>query len=88
MRSLNYSKNFLNNYKRRFSNNIKLRNQIDARIKLFLQDPTTSILKDHKLTGAKKHLRAFSASGDIRVLYYVNGDNVYLVDVGTHNQVY
>lgn len=88
MRNLNYTKNFLNNYKRRFSQKIKIRNQIDARIKLFLNDPTNALLKDHKLTGVRKHLRSFSASGDIRVLYYVAGDNVYLLDVGTHNQVY
>ena len=88
MRSLNYTNNFLKNYKKRFSHNIKLRKQIDERLKLFLKDPANSIHKDHKLSGAKKHLRSFSVTGNIRVIYYLKEDTIYLVDVGTHPQVY
>lgn len=85
---INYTKKFRKNFNKRISRNKKLNQQFLERLQLFLRNPQEPFLKDHKLTGAKKHLRAFSITGDIRVLYYQEGGKIYLVDIGTHNQVY
>lgn len=85
---LNYTKNFLKNYNKRIAKNKMLNKKFQERLQLFLQNPKTPLLKDHKLTGAKKKLRSFSISGDIRVIYYQEKEKIFLFDIGTHNQVY
>lgn len=83
-----YSKEFLKNYKKRILPNKKLVEQFEQRLTLFLQSPKDFTLRDHKLKGAKRDLRAFSITGDIRVVYYYQSDFLVLVDIGSHNQVY
>lgn len=85
---LQYTKNFLKNYTRRISPNAKLVKRFKERLDLFIKDPANPILKDHKLLGARKNLRSFSVTGDIRVIYLNEGETVYLIDVGIHAQVY
>lgn len=53
-----------------------------------MKDPSNPLLEDHRLTGDKKEYRAFSITGDYRVVYKKFDDTVVLYDVGTHNQVY
>lgn len=83
-----YTKNFSKNYSKRVARNLKLEKKFKERLKLFLVNPENPVLKDHKLTGAKKLLRSFSVTGDIRVVYRRGANNLYLADIGTHNQVY
>ena len=76
-------------YKSRIAPNKKLVQQTGVRISLFQSNRKNPSLKDHKLTGAKKELRAFSISGDIRIVYRPISDNeVIFLDIGSHNQVY
>lgn len=83
-----FTKNFLKNYSKRIARNLKLEKKFKERLKLFLVNPESPVLKDHKLTGAKKHLRSFSVTGDVRTVYRREEDSLYLVDIGSHNQVY
>jgi len=47
------------------------------------------LLQDHRLSGAKKDLRAFSITGDIHIVYLPISDiEVIFMDIGSHNQVY
>lgn len=85
---LNYTKNFLKNYKKRIAKNKHLDKQFQDRLQLFVTNQHSPLLKTHKLIGAKKDLHAFSVTGDIRVVYYQEGEAVILLDVGSHNQVY
>ena len=82
---------FKKNYKIRISLNHKLSLQTKERIELFRSDPNNPILKDHTLIGAKKGLRSFSITGDIRIIYQPadteNGEIIFY-DIGSHNQVY
>lgn len=76
-------------YSKRIKNNSKLVTKTKERIALFEIDPSNSILKDHALSGAKKGLRAFSITGDYRVVYKLQSNTEsILIDIGTHNQVY
>lgn len=76
-------------YKVRIASNQKLAQQTEQKIILFKSDPRDPILKDHGLSGAKRGLRAFSITGDIRIVYLpVSEDEVIFLDIGSHNQVY
>lgn len=76
-------------YKKRIFGNQKLDTKTVDRIKLFQQNPTNPILKDHSLQGEKSYLRAFSITGDIRIVYLpVSKKEVVFLDIGSHNQVY
>lgn len=76
-------------YKTRIAQNQKLVHQTEERIALFKSNRKNSTLKDHSLSGAKRGLRAFSITGDIRIVYIpISEEEVIFIDIGTHNQVY
>lgn len=83
-----YKDSFKKSFQKRFSYNTKVKTALKKRIALFLENPTHELLKIHPLIGSLKGLYAFSVTGDIRVVYYCEGDKIYLVDIGSHNQVY
>jgi mRNA interferase YafQ len=64
--------------------------QVDEALRLFAVDRLDPKLRDHALKGKMKHLRSFAAGFDLRVVYSAkNGFAVvFLIDVGTHSQVY
>lgn len=81
--------NFKKSYKKRIANNPELVKKTEDRITLFQKDQTNPSLKDHQLTGTRNAFRAFSITGDIRIVYLpFSKDHVILLDIGTHNQVY
>ncbi len=82
-------------YHRQFEKRFKKLSDSDkkrviAHIKFFLVSPKDPRLKDHKLQGQLKHLRAFRVGGDIRVIYKkIDGYTVVLLlDIGAHDHVY
>lgn len=79
---------FIKTYKRRFSHKPVIRRKFSDRAKLFEQNPSNEVLKNHALVGKMEGFRAFSITADIRVIYYVYNDIAYFTDIGTHNQVY
>ncbi len=79
---------FKKSYKKRIFPNKDLIKKVHDRLELFKQDPTFPILKDHSLIGDMKEFRSFSITGDIRIIYYLEDNTVWLYDIGTHNQVY
>lgn len=85
---IKYVGQFIKHFYRRIQPYPQLNHQFDERVKLFLKSPNHPILKSHKLKGKKKDRRAFSVTGDIRVVYFIERDIIYFIDIGTHNQVY
>lgn len=79
---------FRKHYKKRILPYRNLDRRFENRLKLFLQDPQNPELKDHRLIGSLKGLRAFAITGDIRVVYQILNDVLELYDVGSHAQVY
>lgn len=76
-------------YKLRIASDKQLIAKTAQRISLFKSDPKNPILKDHGLIGAKKGLRAFSITGNLRLVYLpVSQEKVVFIDIGSHNQVY
>lgn len=86
--NIKYHKNFLKSYKKRILPNSSLDKKFKERLKLFLEDKSNSILKDHALKGKKSKYRAFSITGDTRAVYEKVNGGILLHDIGTHNQVY
>ncbi len=67
-----------------------LQDKVEDRIALFRLDPHHFLLKNHALTGNMKGLRAFSVTGDVRVIYQEEKNHVLVImlDVGRHGRVY
>lgn len=83
-----YTAGFIKNYRKRVRPNLKLKLQFEKRLALFKMDRSHPLLKDHQLAGNKSEYRAFSITGNVRVVYRQFGDEILLYDIGTHNQVY
>lgn len=83
------SRSFLKAYTKRIGNNGKLDRQYARRVDLYKTNPANPVLNDHHLKGTKLGLRAFSVTGDIRIIYRRNSeDEVEFLDIGIHAQVY
>ena len=85
---IHFTKSFKKNYARRIHPYKNLEERFEDRYDLFMEDTSHPILKDHELSGKMKDHRAFSVTGDIRVVYYIHEDIAYFIDIGKHNQVY
>ncbi|MBI5620066.1 type II toxin-antitoxin system mRNA interferase toxin, RelE/StbE family [Candidatus Gottesmanbacteria bacterium] len=80
---------FIKSYKTRISSQPKLVKRVRERLLQFAQNPQNLFLKDHPLKGNQLGLRAFSITGDIRIIYKrVDNTMIRLVDIGSHNQIY
>lgn len=83
------TKTFRKLYSRRIVAGSLLEKRFQQRVTQFLADRTDPILHDHSLVGQESGLRAFSITGDMRVVYYELVLGVFVfVDIGSHNQVY
>ena len=59
-----------------------------AALRRFAGDPHDPLLHTHKLKGDLADYWAFSVDDDLRVLFRWSGDDVFLVSIGTHDEVY
>ena len=59
-----------------------------AALRRFAVDPQDALLRTHKLKGDLGHYWAFSVDDDLRVLFRWEGDEAFLVNPGTHAEVY
>ena len=81
---------FTNSFKSKFDKlPKKIQEKFENRLEIFIKKPTHPLLKTHSLKGNLLGLRAFSVTGNYRVLYrMINPLTAKLIDIGTHNQVY
>lgn len=59
-----------------------------AALRRFAFDPRDPLLRTHKLKGELDAYWAFSVDDDLRVLFRWDGDEAFLVNLGSHDQVY
>lgn len=85
---IKHHKKFQKNYKARIAPYPKLSSRFAKRLGLFIRNPNDLLLKDHGLTGEKYGYRAFSITGDVRVVYKIVENTIWFYDIGSHNQVY
>lgn len=85
-----FSKAFARAFKRKIKGT-EFETEFWIRTELFTEDPFTTKLKTHKLSGKLKELWSFSIGYDLRVVFFFTNDNprkAVFVDIGTHNEVY
>jgi mRNA-degrading endonuclease YafQ of YafQ-DinJ toxin-antitoxin module len=78
----------------RFSSNLKkllkkhpgLRSKIKAIMYELQLNPHTPSLKLHKLSGRQNW--SISVTYDVRIILHWQGENLYLTNIGTHDEVY
>ena len=57
-------------------------------LRRFATDPQDALLHTHKLKGELEAYWAFSVDDDLRVLFRWEGDEAFLVNLGSHGEVY
>ena len=67
-----------------------IQTKVLEKIALFAQHPSDVSLRNHALHGKLQGLRAFSVTGDIRIIFeeFDGYTVVVFIDLGTHNQIY
>ncbi len=83
-----YHKRFKKHYQKRIFLDKSLNRIYIEKLKLFVENPIHELLKDHALSSDMKGFRAFSITGNIRVIYSKMNNEIHFYDIGTHNQVY
>ena len=84
---IRFHKSFLKSYDRLPKN---IQSKAEERIKIFSNNQQDPRLKDHALQGKMAGKRAFSITGDYRIIYQRTnkGWTLLFIDIGTHSQVY
>ena len=59
-----------------------------AALRRFAADPSDPLLRVHKLKGDLGDYWAFSVDDNLRVLFRWDGDVAFLVNLGSHDEVY
>ena len=59
------------------------------RLLVFQEDMHDPVLRNHPLQGRLKGMYSINITGDVRALYEIVGDQVYMYQmIGTHSQLY
>ena len=84
-----WDEGFKRSYRKRVRNNAKLKRKFWEKIGTFLENPFFPLLRTHKLSGKLDGQWAFSVDDDCRIVFeFVSEDQVLLIDVGSHDEVY
>ena len=79
---------FVEHYKKRVLKDKSLHELYKQALTLFLKNPHSPSLDNHRLKGKMSSKRAFSVDDDCRVIYRDEKDRFLFLDIGSHNQVY
>jgi addiction module RelE/StbE family toxin len=83
---IRYDKKFKQQYKKLPQ---KMQEQFDERLRLFLVNEKDPLLRLHPLRGKFGGYYSINVSGDLRALFYREGDEVVIFAlIGTHSQLY
>ena len=88
MKPIIFTKKFSKHFEKRVAHNKKLSKQFMVRLQLFNSGHRGAPLNDHALNGGMVSFRAFSVTGDVRVIHAEEADAYRFVDTGTHAQAY
>jgi len=81
---------------KQFKKDLKRVNLTDKQFEKFIkyvslllkEEPLPPEAKDHPLIGNWKDFREFHLGGDLLVIYKIDGNDLILVRIGTHNQLF
>jgi mRNA-degrading endonuclease YafQ of YafQ-DinJ toxin-antitoxin module len=61
---------------------------VRAALLRFAADPRDPLLRTHKLKGELRGYWAFSVDDDLKVVFRWSGDEAFLLNLGSHDEVY
>lgn len=82
------SKRFERNLKVFIKKHPELTPEIKERLEQLQKNPRNPRLKVHRLTGKLKGLLGASLTYEYRLVFYLEDDAIYLITIGTHDEVY
>jgi len=94
MRMLIWSNTFLRAFKRLMRKRPDLRKEVEGALRLLVQDPFDPQLETHKLKGKLSGSWACKVGYDLRIVFdFVKSENqkedeIFLIEIGTHEEVY
>ena len=89
MINLIWGSSFKRAYKKVTVANPDLKPKIAQALKTFADNPLHPSLRTHKLSGKLKGLWAFVVAYDCRVVFqFLDDQDVLLIDIGEHDEVY
>jgi addiction module RelE/StbE family toxin len=94
VKTLIFASSFKRAFKRLIKRQPELKEQIEERLALLANDPFEPLLQTHKLKGKLSGAWACSIDYDCRIVFNFvrNGDSeeeeILLIDIGTHDEVY
>ena len=93
MRTLIWGKSFKRAFGRMVGRRPKLKEDLEETLALLVSNPFAPQLETHKLKGELAGSWACSAGYDMRVIFqFVKGvgkeDDIFLIELGTHDEVY
>ncbi len=88
MRALVYSPSFKKKLKQFLKKNPQLKAIIQSQFKLLSADPFVKQLGTHKLSGKLKECWGASITYEYRLVFYMEKNAIYLLAIGTHEEVY
>jgi proteic killer suppression protein len=89
MLKISWDSGFKRAYRKKVKGDARLKEEFWEVMDLFERDPYHLGLKTHKLSGKLKGLWAFSVNYDCRVIFRsLSQEEVLLIDIGTHDEVY
>ena len=84
-----WDQGFKRSYKKRVRDNSRLKKKFWEKMEIFLENPFFTQLRTHKLSGKLAEQWAFSVDEDYRIVFeFLGEDQVLLIDVGSHDEVY
>ena len=94
MRNLVWGNTFIKALTRTLKKHPGIKNDIEETLKLLAEDPFDKRLSTHKLKGKLSGAWACSASYDLRIIFdfvkspEAHEDEILLIEIGTHDEVY
>ena len=88
MRQLVLSNRFQKQLKNFLQKHPELRDVFREKLAILQKNPSDKILKPHKLTGKLKDFFAASITYEYRIVFYFDNDSVFLLAIGSHDEVY
>lgn len=86
--NLYLSSRILRSYKRLTKKQPNLITKTKLTLSLLKINPEHPHLKRHKLSGRHKQIWSISVAPNLRITYLQKGQNIILVNIGSHDQVY
>jgi addiction module RelE/StbE family toxin len=94
MRNLIWSNTFLKAFRKLIKKQPHLQEEVERTLRLLLDDPFNPKLETHKLKGKLSGTWACSVGYDLRIIFdFVREkgkkeDDIFLIEIGTHDEVY